>query len=249
MDLPQGVRRGIAQSCVFVPMGNLKFGDALQIRQQIDQGLIDEYTEVIESQGAEALPPVTAFTEDNGVFYVADGYHRIRAHRAAGKEGVMCQVHQGGLREALLHAVGANASHGLRRTSTDKRAAVAVMLEDVEWSQWSDRRIAKTCNVSDKLVATVRRDSNPETAQTAVSAAIEPAEVEMPAAYTVPPPRSRRPTTITIPPAAEADKTIRLTIYAGDESVRLENKYGVVGIAPDWIRLREQNDEEKDPWE
>lgn len=40
--------------------------------------------------------------------------------------------------------------------TADKRKAVLVLLNDAEWSAWSDRAIAKQCHVSDKTVAAHR---------------------------------------------------------------------------------------------
>lgn len=39
-------------------------------------------------------------------------------------------------REAILFIVGANASHGLRRTNADKRRTVERLLADEEWRGW-----------------------------------------------------------------------------------------------------------------
>jgi hypothetical protein len=71
-------------------------------------------------------------------------------------------VHEGGRRDAILFAVGANATHGLRRTNADKRRAVLTLLHDPEWRQWSDSEIAHKCRVSRPLVAEMRaeRDAN-----------------------------------------------------------------------------------------
>jgi hypothetical protein len=55
-----------------------------------------------------------------------------------------------------LYAVGANASHGLKRTNRDKRNAVLVLLKDPEWQGWSDREIARRCVVSPHTVAAER---------------------------------------------------------------------------------------------
>jgi hypothetical protein len=52
--------------------------------------------------------------------------------------------------------VGANAENGLRRTNGDKRKAVKRLLNDKEWSKWSNNQIAKTCSVSDFLVASIK---------------------------------------------------------------------------------------------
>lgn len=56
---------------------------------------------------------------------------------------------------------GANASHGLRRTNADKRRAVMALLNDAEWSAWSNVEIARRCNVSDMTVKRVRDELSP----------------------------------------------------------------------------------------
>ena len=66
-------------------------------------------------------------------------------------------MQEGTRRDAILHASGANADHGLRRSNADKRKAVLTLLEDDEWSQWSDREIAKRCGVSGGLASRTRR--------------------------------------------------------------------------------------------
>jgi hypothetical protein len=44
----------------------------------------------------------------------------------------------------------------VRRTNEDKRRAVATLLNDPEWSQWSDREISRRCGVSDRMVNSLR---------------------------------------------------------------------------------------------
>lgn len=63
---------------------------------------------------------------------------------------------QGTKRDAILHSVGANTDHGLRRTNPDKRQAVMVLLKDEEWAQWSDREIARRCHVHNSFVSKIR---------------------------------------------------------------------------------------------
>jgi len=57
-----------------------------------------------------------------------------------------------------LHSVGANAKHGLRRSNKDKRKAVTTLLLDEQWCQWSDRAIAKQCQVSNRFVSNIRKE-------------------------------------------------------------------------------------------
>jgi len=56
----------------------------------------------------------------------------------------------------VLCSVGANATHGQRRTNEDKRRAALKLLGDAEWSKWSGREIAKHCAVSRQTIANLR---------------------------------------------------------------------------------------------
>lgn len=59
-------------------------------------------------------------------------------------------------RDVVLYSVGANDTHGLRRTNEDKRRAVKTMLDDAEWVTWSDNAIAKASAVSVSFVGDQR---------------------------------------------------------------------------------------------
>lgn len=126
---------------------------SLQTRVGIDMATVEEYKEALLS-GAE-FPPIVVFF-DKLYYYLADGWHRYEAYAAARIDGIPATVYEGSRRDAQLYALGANASHGLRRTNEDKRRAVELMLEDDEWRQWSAREIARVCRVSHDLVARVR---------------------------------------------------------------------------------------------
>jgi hypothetical protein len=87
---------------------------------------------------------------------LADGFHRLHASRAAERAEVECNIVHGTRRDAVLYSVGANTSHGLRRTNEDKRKAVLTLLKDDEWAQWSAREIAKVCAVDHRFVDRLR---------------------------------------------------------------------------------------------
>jgi hypothetical protein len=112
----------------------------------------------VRALAGEVFPPLDVF-HDGTVYWLADGFHRHYAAQNAGKRFIRCNVHVGGLREAILHSVGANAKHGLARSDNDKRRAVERLLADEEWAIWSDRDIAKRCHVSHTFVARVRADT------------------------------------------------------------------------------------------
>jgi hypothetical protein len=59
-----------------------------------------------------------------------------------------------------LHSLSINSTHGLPRTNADKRRAVSLLLADEEWSQWSDREIARQCQAGHALVSRMRRSAS-----------------------------------------------------------------------------------------
>ena len=136
-------------------ISEIKFDKKTQSRVEMNNEVITEYAAAIQD-GAE-FPPITVFF-DGSSWWLADGYHRFHAHKQAGKEYIKAIVNQGTQRDAILYSVGANASHGLRRTNADKRKAVMTLLEDEEWAGWSDNAIARQCSVSPDTVGRIRKE-------------------------------------------------------------------------------------------
>lgn len=136
-----------------LPLNLIRIDGGTQSRAMLQQGAIDEYAAEVRS-GAE-FPPVVVFY-DGSDHWLADGFHRLNAYTKAGAEFIPADVRQGTRRDAILHSVGANGEHGLRRTNDDKRRAVLTLLNDGEWSKWSDREIARQCNVSHEFVRRAR---------------------------------------------------------------------------------------------
>lgn len=129
-----------------------------QPREKIDLNHVAALKEVIED-GVE-LDPVIVFY-DGSNYWLADGFHRCKATEEAGFEDIHVIIHQGTRRDAILYSVGANADHkpAKRRSRADKRRAATMLLNDPEWSKWSDREIARQCKVSNFFVSKLRRDS------------------------------------------------------------------------------------------
>lgn len=125
----------------------------LQSRVAIDEETVQDYAEAI--QNGEEFPPVLVYF-DGVNYYLTDGYHRYHAHKRAEKATILCDVVNGTFRDAVLHATSVNSKHGMRRTTADKRKAVATLLDDFEWSTWSNAEIAKQCGVSAPFVASIR---------------------------------------------------------------------------------------------
>lgn len=139
-----------------IPIEFVRIDGGTQARAAIDENVIAEYAAaMVDAQ----LPPLVVFF-DGVDFWLADGFHRYHAHKANDAWQVPCNVHNGTRRDAVLYSVGANGSHGLRRSNEDKRKAVATLLADPEWAAWSDREIARQCGVSDRFVNGLRASAN-----------------------------------------------------------------------------------------
>jgi ParB-like chromosome segregation protein Spo0J len=141
-----------------------------QPRCKIDELTVAKYKEHLDKLAAgeeeKSFPAVVVFRDPEGECWLADGYHRLKAHQLAGLEEIQAEVHNGTRREAVLYAVGANDWHGLPRSNVDKRQAAETLLKDSEWCRWSNREIAKKCRVSESLVRKIREELSAHETQT-----------------------------------------------------------------------------------
>lgn len=131
-----------------------------QPRVKLNEEVVKAYEAMMREEGGWGpFPEVIVFgPTDEGIYYLADGFHRLEAATRAKVELVRASIKPGGLRQAILHSVGANATHGLRRTNADKRKAVETLLLDPEWARMSDTWIAKQAAVSQPTVSKVRQE-------------------------------------------------------------------------------------------
>ena len=133
-----------------------------QPRQFINEDVVNEYSELLLDD--KVLPPVDLF-HDGANYWLADGFHRYFANKKAGFLDIEATIHEGTRRDAILFSVGTNSSHGLRRTNEDKRKAVLTLVNDLEWSEWSDSEIARRCHVSSMTVGRIKKSMNLETTE------------------------------------------------------------------------------------
>ena len=127
-----------------------------QMRVEMSEQTIADYAE--EMSTGTVFPPVIVYYNGDA-YWLADGFHRVEAARKIGREIIEAEIREGSDRDAILHGIGANARHGLRRTQADKRHAVETLLRNPVWSNWSDRHIAKVANVDHKTVGKIRRET------------------------------------------------------------------------------------------
>lgn len=131
----------------------IRIDGGTQSRVELNQEVVAEYAEAYKA-GA-TFPPVIVFF-DGVDRWLADGFHRFFGAKAAGIAEIYEEVIPGTQQDAQLFSFGVNADHGLRRSNADKRKAITGALKHPVSCKWSDRQIAKHCDVSDKTVSVVR---------------------------------------------------------------------------------------------
>lgn len=132
-----------------LPTALIRTDGGTQPRASLNQQTVDDYARDLAR--GDVFPPVTVFY-DGQSYWLADGFHRLKATQQTGASTITAQVRSGTRREAILYSLGANTSHGLRRSNADKRRAVLTLLSDPEWLLWSNAQIAKQCGVDEGLI-------------------------------------------------------------------------------------------------
>lgn len=145
-------------------LSTLRFSPKTQPREDIDESWVEKLADkmrvnaqniVVDNKG-ERFDPIIAFY-DGSDYWVADGHHRGRAARQIGADTFQVLLYQGSKRDAITYSVGANAKHGKPRSDADINKAILRLLLDDEWRYWSDREIARQCNVNNNRVSRRRR--------------------------------------------------------------------------------------------
>jgi ParB-like chromosome segregation protein Spo0J len=144
---------------------NICIDAGTQVRSAIDEQVVMDYA---ESMKEGAIFPAIEVVFDGVENYLTDGFHRYHAHLKNGKTSIEAFVINGTLRDAKLLSYRANTMHGLTLSAADKRKAVLAMLDDMEYCEWSNKAIARHCNVSGAWVGRLRTElENPKPKTTA----------------------------------------------------------------------------------
>lgn len=145
------------ESVSTISISDLVIDPAFQMRCTLSEDAVSDYSEVITSTNAEwpFSTPCSVYRV-SGQMILTDGFHRVQAMQKAGRDAIRATVTDGSKSDALIAALGANHSHGLRRTNADKRRAVTMALADELLQAMSDRQLSEVCGTSDMFVAKVR---------------------------------------------------------------------------------------------
>ncbi len=117
----------------------------------------DELEQVVDLEG-QPFDPIVFYDDGTGSHWLADGFHRVLAAQQLAIPRFQARRMDGDRHAAFVYSLGANATHGKRRTNADKRRAVERALKDETLRKMTDRRLARVCKVSNRLVSTVRSE-------------------------------------------------------------------------------------------
>lgn len=112
----------------------------------IDPGHVETLTGVFE-----LLPPIVVHAS---TMKVIDGAHRVAAARRLGAPLIRAQLWDGEDNGAVAEAIRLNVAHGKPLSKADRDAAVGRIVRCQP--DWSNRRIAAVCGVSQSVVASRR---------------------------------------------------------------------------------------------
>lgn len=136
-----------------VNISAIQFDSATQVRAEINNDVVNDYAAAMAAN--VAFPPAELFS-DGQKFWIGDGWHRLLAAQRNGDVTFPCNVQPGGRQAAIKHSLGANATHGLKRSNADKRKAVTMALK--LYAELSDRALADICAVTNPFVAKIRAE-------------------------------------------------------------------------------------------
>lgn len=137
-----------------VKVADILLDRAFQCRVAIDQDVAREYGEAMKA--GTTFPAVRLFNVDGALFLV-DGWHRHRGAELAELAELDAEITTGTRREAQLAAIGANGTHGVRRTNEDKARSILALLQDEDWCKLSARELAGLAKVSHTAVNNERK--------------------------------------------------------------------------------------------
>jgi hypothetical protein len=145
-----------------IAIKEIRLDGGTQPRATIDFEAVFDYMDAM-ADGAK-FPPVVVFY-DGASYWLADGFHRVKAAEQAGTNEIACDLHQGTQQDAQWYSFGANKTNGLRRTNDDKHRAVKAALGHPNGAQLSNRQIAIHVGVDEGTVRNWREKLTAEIPQ------------------------------------------------------------------------------------
>jgi hypothetical protein len=134
-------------------LSNLTADPSVASRTALSPKRVDHYIQIVLS--GEDLDPVIVFC-DGQTNWLSDGFQRFEAYKKADRTDIPAEIRDGTKRDAILYAIEANAKHGLILSLAERKNAAAMLLNDSEWSQWTDRCIGRICGLEHHTIGRIR---------------------------------------------------------------------------------------------
>lgn len=145
-----------------IKLAEIRLDGGTQPRATLEESVIADYQEAITD--GEKFPPVDLFF-DGESYWLADGFHRVKATERAGLSDIDALIHMGTREDAQWFSYAANKAHGLRRSNADKQRAVQAALRHPEGAKKSDHLIAEHVGVDRQTVTNWRKKMTGEIRQ------------------------------------------------------------------------------------
>lgn len=136
-----------------VPIDSIVADENIQVRVNgLSEDNLSRILAVLEN-GGEINEPIILYDTPDGLI-LADGFHRVEAHRRLQRPTILAVVREGNLNDVLNVAEEANLKHGQPLTNEDKKSLLFRRLErDHEWAQTSYQHIAQSLGVNRTTVS------------------------------------------------------------------------------------------------
>ncbi len=125
-----------------------------QSRLRIDREMVKDSTERMHE--GDKFPHVVLFHYGSN-YYLADGFHRLKAAMAVGKVNIASDVRSGNRDDALWFSIGANRTNGKRMGHGDKKNGIILALKS--FPQKSQKEIADQVGCAVGYVNQVKGDN------------------------------------------------------------------------------------------
>jgi hypothetical protein len=136
------------------------------VQSRVATSISDEKEFSAAMLDGDEFPPVVVLW-DGKKYWLADGFHRVAAAKAARRirpkmEGIRAQVIEGTKRDAIIYSAGANKRFSIKRTPEDIKRSIYMLLDDDEWRDKPNVDIARHVGVKPETVRNYRIEYHTE---------------------------------------------------------------------------------------
>ncbi|MGJ3522891.1 ParB N-terminal domain-containing protein [Nitratidesulfovibrio sp. D1] len=120
--------QGQEEQTVLLPIANIIRDERLQFRDKVIKTRVEQYAGALK---AGKILPAIRVADINGVYYLVDGWHRIRAHELWGFDDIEAEVVScASFREAIIEAAIVNHDHGKSSRTVEARRAFRAFIDN-----------------------------------------------------------------------------------------------------------------------